>query len=77
MNISKIRNLIRKNKGNLFLFKFKGTRNQTEEFVGKIVGIYHSVFTIRVNDYTNRIKSFSYNDVITNNLEMKEIVAKK
>lgn len=77
MNISKVRSFIKQNKGNLFLFKFRGTRNQTEEFMGKIVGIYHSVFTIKVNDYTNRIKSFSYNDVITNNLEMKEIVLKK
>ena len=77
MNINKIRNFIEKNKVNLFLFKFKGSRNQTEEFVGKIIGVYRSIFTIKVNDYTNRTKSYSYNDVLTNSLEIKEIVLKK
>ena len=77
MNIDKIRCFVKENKGNLFLFKFKGTRNQTEEFIGKIVEVYRSVFIIRVNDHTNRIKSFSYNDVLTNNLQMKEILLKK
>ena len=77
MNINKIRSFIAKNKGNLFLFKFKGERNQTEEFVGMITGVYKSIFTIKVNDYTNRTKSYSYNDVLTNSLEIKEIVLKK
>lgn len=77
MNIAKIRSFITKNKGKLFLFKFKGARNQTEEFVGKIIEVYHSIFIIKVNDYTNRIKSFSYNDILTNSLEIKEIALKK
>lgn len=77
MNISKIRNFITNNKGNLFLFKFKGARNQTEEFIGKITGVYRSIFTVKVNDYTNRTKSYSYNDILTNSLEIKEIVLKK
>lgn len=77
MNISKIRSFITNNKGNLFLFKFKGTRNQTEEFIGKITGVYRSIFTVKVNDYTNRTKSYSYNDILTNSLEIKEIVLKK
>lgn len=77
MNINKIRSFIAKNKGNLFLFKFKGARNQTEEFVGMITGVYKSIFTIKLNDYTNRTKSYSYNDVLTNSLEIKEIVLKK
>ena len=77
MNINKIRCFIAKNKGNLFLFKFKGARNQTEEFVGMITGVYKSIFTIKVNDYTNRTKSYSYNDVLINNLEMKSIILEK
>lgn len=77
MNISKIRSFITNNKGNLFLFKFKGARNQTEEFIGKITGVYRSIFTVKVNDYTNRTKSYSYNDILTNSLEIKEIVLKK
>lgn len=77
MNINKIRSFIIQNKGKLFQFKFKGARNQTEEFVGKIIEVYRSVFIIKVNDYTNRIKSFSYNDILTNSLEIKEIALKK
>lgn len=77
MNINKIRSFVKKNQGNLFLFKFKGARNQTEEFVGKIVGAYRSIFIIRVNDYTKRIKSYSYNDVLTNSLEIKEKIPQK
>lgn len=77
MNISNIRKYISKNKGNTFAFKFKGSRNQVDEFVGYIVEAYHSIFTIKVTDKTNRIKSFSYNDILINNLEMKEILLKK
>ena len=77
MNIDKIRNLIKNNLGNLYMFKFNGTRNQTEEFVGKIQGAYKSIFIIKVNDYTNRIRSFSYSDILTNTLEMKEFILKK
>ena len=77
MNIDKIRKYISDNKGNTFEFKFKGARNQIDEFVGKINEVYNSVFTIRVSGKVNRIKSYSYNDVLINNLEMKEIVLKK
>lgn len=77
MNINKIKEMITKNKGALFVFKFKGTRNQTEEFIGKIVEVYKSIFIIKVNDYTKRIRSFSYNDILTGSLEIKEIAMKK
>lgn len=77
MSLNKIKNFIRENKGKTFLFKFKGARNQTEEFIGKIVGTYKSIFIIMVNDSTQRIRSYSYNDVLTNSLEIKEIVLKK
>lgn len=77
MNISKIRKFISENKGKTFAFKFKGTRNQIDEFVGKIQESYHSVFTIKVSGKVNRIKSYSYNDVLIHNLEIKEIVLKK
>ena len=56
MNINKIRNFIMKNKENTFSFKFKGARNQTEEFIGKIIGVYRSIFTVKVNNYTGRVK---------------------
>ena len=59
------------------MFKYNGARNQKEEFVGKIQGAYKAIFTIKVNDYTNRIRSFSYSDILTNTLEMKEFILKK
>ena len=34
MNINKIRAFISQNKGKIYLFKFKGARNQTDEFIG-------------------------------------------
>ena len=77
MNIDKIRNYIKENKNKLLMFTYKGSRNQTDEFVGKIIETYRMVFTIKVNDKTNRIKSYSYNDILTNNLIIKEIVFKK
>ena len=77
MNIEKIRSLIKSNVGNLYMFKYNGVRNQKEEFIGKIQGAYKSIFTIKINDYTNRIRSFSYSDVLTNTLEMKEFILKK
>lgn len=77
MNINKIRAYITKHKNELFMFRFKGARNQTDNFVGKIIEVYHSIFIIKVNDNTNRIKSFSYNDILTGSLEIKEIVLKK
>ena len=73
MNISKIKKFITENKGEVF----KGARNQTDEFVGRIVSSYSAVFTVRVLDHTNRIKSYSYNDVLINNLEMKSIILEK
>ena len=77
MNISKIKKFITENKGEVFTFKFKGARNQIDEFTGRIVASYPAVFTVRVLDHTNRIKSYSYNDVLINNLEMKTIILEK
>ena len=72
--ISKIKKYISDNKGKTFAFKFNGSRNQIEEFVGVICDSYNSIFTIKVIGKYPRIKSYSYNDVLINNLEMKEIV---
>lgn len=77
MNIEKIKKIISSNKGNTFAFKFKGSRNQVDEFVGQIVKTYNSVFIVKAKGKVDRIKSYSYNDVLINNLEIKEIVLKK
>ena len=67
----------KENRGNTFAFKFKGARNQIDEFVGKILESYNSVFTVKQIGKITRVKSYSYNDVLIDNLEIKEIVMKK
>ena len=73
MNIDRIRKYINSIKGQTFAFKFKGSRNQIDEFVGEIKEVYAYIFIIRVFGKIDRIKSFSFNDVLINNLEIKEI----
>ncbi len=77
MTLNKVMEFVNSNKGISHNFIFHGARNQTEEFIGKITGVYRSIFTVKVNDYTNRTKSYSYNDILTNSLEIKEIALKK
>ena len=69
--MNKIKNKIMENVGIKHKFIFNGSRNQIEEFEGVINGTYNKVFTILVND--NTIKSFSYSDVLTNNLEIIDL----
>lgn len=66
--IEKIRDKVTKNVGLSHKFRFNGSRNQVEEFEGVINNTYNKVFTILVNNYI--IKSFSYSDILTNNLEV-------
>ena len=68
MMLDKVKNDILKRKGNLCKFRFNGVRNQNEEFMGIIVGIYPSVFTIKLEN--NIIRSFSYSDLLVNNIEI-------
>lgn len=70
MNIDKIRNLIVKNIDKSVCFKLNGSRNQTEEFSGRIINAYRSVFIIRLLD-TDMVRSFAYTDILIGNLEIK------
>ena len=70
MNIEKIKDKVDLYVGKKMNFKFNGARNQTEEFIGIIEGTYPSVFIVRVID-DNRIKSFSYSDVLIHKLVIK------
>ena len=51
-------------------FKYNGSRNQIEEFVGYIDKLYPNIFTIKVVN-GGYIKSFSYNDVLIHKLVFK------
>ena len=69
MNRSTIKDSIETYKGRKIHFKYNGSRNQVEEFDGIIENTYNVVFTIRINESSN-IKSFTYNDVINESLQI-------
>ena len=68
MTLDKIKEIVKNNKGVLHSFKFKGTRNQVDEFEGVITDLYPAIFIITMDD--DKIKSFSYSDLLVDNLEI-------
>ena len=70
MNIEKIKNNLEQNKGKTLKFRFNGSRNQTETFSGVISNTYNCVFLVKIDNETEQIRSFSYSDVLTENLEI-------
>lgn len=70
MNIKKIKENLNLQKGKLLKFKYNGSRNQIEEFCGIISEMYDYIFTIKLYNSNNIIKSFCYSDVLTNTLEI-------
>ncbi len=68
--INKIKEDIENKKGKLLKFRFNGARNQIEEFEGRIVNVYNYIFTIKTTDEKEEIKSFTYSDVLIDNLEI-------
>lgn len=69
MNIKKIKEKVESLKNKKIKFKLNGTRNQIEEFEGIITEIYNYIFIVETN---NIKKSFSYSDILINNLEIKD-----
>lgn len=72
MNIETIKNNLKEKQGKTYKFKFNGARNQTEEFIGEIVEIYPAIFIIKTKENQSRIKSFTYSDILIDNLEILE-----
>ena len=68
--INEIKKTIENKKGKKLKFKYKGARNQTEEFDGEIINVYNTVFTIKTGDNIKIIKSFTYGDILTETLEI-------
>ena len=68
--INKIRDDILSKRGKVLKFRHNGARNQIEEFKGVIIGVYNYIFTIKTIDEKEEIKSFSYSDILINNLEI-------
>ena len=70
--INKIKDDIENKKGEKLHFKFNGARNQIEEFEGIIVEAYNYIFTIKTVSDKEELKSFTYSDVLIDNLEIKK-----
>ncbi|MBO5138490.1 MAG: Veg family protein [Bacilli bacterium] len=70
MNIDIVRNDILEKKGSLCQFRFNGSRNQVEKFTGVITSVYPSIFIVESSDSVPKVKSFTYNDIITSSLEI-------
>ena len=68
MTLDSVREKIILNKGILKTFEFKGSRNQSLKFDGIITDVYPAIFTITLSN--NEIKSFSYSDVLIENLRI-------
>lgn len=70
--INKIKEDIQNKKGEKLKFRFNGARNQKEEFEGIIIGTYNYIFTIKTINEKKEIKSFTYSDILIDNLEIYE-----
>ena len=70
MNIEKIKNKLELNKGKKIKFRFNGSRNQIEKFRGIIENTYSYIFTVKLVDNKNQIRSFSYSDILIDSLEI-------
>jgi len=68
--ISKIKEDIQNKKGEKHHFKYNGARNQIEEFDGTIIETYNYIFTIKTVNANEEVKSFTYSDVLIDNLEI-------
>lgn len=68
--INKIKDDIEQKKGKELYFRFNGARNQVEEFEGIIVETYNYIFTIKTIDQKEELKSFTYSDILIENLEI-------
>ena len=68
MTLEKIKLYVEKNKGVFHHFRYKGARNQNDEFQGFINALYGAIFTIEASD--SRLRSFCYSDLLIGDLEI-------
>lgn len=75
MNVDTVRSKIENIRGKNYNFRFNGNRNQVEEFDGVITNTYPAIFVIHSSE--DRVRSFSYNDIITSSLEIIDLKDEK
>ena len=66
--IDKVKPYIDSLKGKEVFIKVNVGRNKYEQFMGEILETYPYLFTVQMD---NLIKSFTYNDVITKDVQIK------
>lgn len=67
IRIEKIKEEMERKKGEELHFHFKGSRGQVDDFNGVITDTFNGVFLVKsIPD--ERVKSFSYSDVLIDNL---------
>lgn len=69
ISTDKAKTLVEQSVNKHMKFRFNGNRNQIEEFSGSIIKTYRAVFLIKA-DNEEVLKSYSYSDVFTGNLEI-------
>lgn len=52
-------------------FRINRGRNRFQYFSGVVEDIYPNIFTIRTDDETQPVLSFSYNDLLTKNVQVQ------
>ncbi len=70
MNITNVKEKVDVLCGKTLAFKYNGARNQKEEFSARIVKTYPSVFLVQVQCDNKNMRSFTYNDVLIETLEI-------
>ncbi|MBQ9018798.1 MAG: hypothetical protein IJ097_00620 [Bacilli bacterium] len=68
MNLDYAKNKVMEQIGVNHKFMYKGCRNQTDEFEGKVIKCFPSIFLIQTDN--NIIKSFTYSDFIIKNIRI-------
>ena len=68
MTIEKIKNNIDNRIGDNVKVIYNGSRNRREEYKGVIAETYNFIFIVKMD--TDEVKSFSYRDVLTNQVEV-------
>jgi len=68
MTLNMIKDIVKNNLNKNNVFKYNGARNHIEIFEGRITEVYPAVFIITLND--KKIRSFTYADLLVNNLEI-------
>ena len=65
--IEKIQERVRLQKNKKLKFRYNGSRNQIQEFEGKITKCYKNLFLIEGEKF---IKTYTYSDILTGLLEI-------